>query len=198
MIGWENNQGAYFIDKLQNQINALGTEDETLQSEIGTLSSLTTTAKTNLVSAVNEVKGSADTAIANTGSLSDLTTSAKTNVVSAVNEINAKITSIGTVGGKKQVTITNTGDSFICLLLFGMSTATTVKCAYSVIIPASGNAVYDAIYTAGSNISVAVDSSNITIKNNSASTNLYMYAIVIKSGTYTSAITDIPVEPEET
>ena len=68
---------------------------------IGTLTNLTTTEKTNLVGAVNEVKGAADAAQtkandaftqANTnkasiGTLSSLTTTEKTNLVGAVNEV---------------------------------------------------------------------------------------------------------------
>lgn len=50
MIGWENNQGAYFINKLEDDISAL-------KSEIGKLSDLTTDSKTNAVSAINELNG---------------------------------------------------------------------------------------------------------------------------------------------
>ena len=48
MIGWENNQGAYFIKKLNE---ALGQVNET----IGKLSSLATSYKTSIVGAINEV-----------------------------------------------------------------------------------------------------------------------------------------------
>lgn len=51
MIGWENNQGAYFVQKLQEQI------DDAIDN-IGDVSDLNTTAD-NLTSAVNEV----DTAV---------------------------------------------------------------------------------------------------------------------------------------
>lgn len=50
----------------------------------GELSSLTTTEKTSLVGAINELDG-------NIGDLSGLTTTAKTNLVNAVNELSQKI-----------------------------------------------------------------------------------------------------------
>ena len=71
---------------------------------IGTMSSLTTTATTDLVSAINEVDAHADTNATNIsnnttdiatntsaiGTLANLTTSAKNNLVSAINEVDAK------------------------------------------------------------------------------------------------------------
>ncbi|MBO7043184.1 hypothetical protein J6W34_01310 [bacterium] len=57
----------------------------TNESSIGTLSNLETTAKTNLVSAINELKGKTD----GIGNLSNLTTSANTDLVSAINEVDA-------------------------------------------------------------------------------------------------------------
>lgn len=56
-------------------------------SSIGTLSNLTTTAKTDLVSAVNEVNSSA----VGVGDISQLTTSDKTSVVAAVNEVDGDV-----------------------------------------------------------------------------------------------------------
>ena len=54
---------------------------------IGTLSALTTTAKTNLVAAVNELDGEI-------GVLSTLTTTAKTTAVAAINEVDAAVDGI--------------------------------------------------------------------------------------------------------
>lgn len=53
-------------------------------TNIGTLANLTTTSKTNLVSAINEVDG-------DIGNISNLTTDVKTDVVSAINSIETKI-----------------------------------------------------------------------------------------------------------
>ena len=52
----------------------------------GALTDLTTTSKTNLVSAINEV----DAVASNVGNINDLTTTAKTNTVAAINEVNGK------------------------------------------------------------------------------------------------------------
>ena len=55
----------------------------------GTLSNLTTTAKTNLVAAINEVDSHADTANSNIGTMNSLTTDAKTTLVAAINEVDS-------------------------------------------------------------------------------------------------------------
>lgn len=57
----------------------------TNESSIGTLSNLETTAKTNLVSAINELKGKTD----GIGNLSNLTTESQSNLVGAINEVDA-------------------------------------------------------------------------------------------------------------
>lgn len=80
-----NVQKAYGITVLKAVYDADGnTLDEILQTydnKVGDTSSLTTTANTDLVSAINEVDG-------NVGDLSGLSTTAKTNLVAAVNELN--------------------------------------------------------------------------------------------------------------
>lgn len=58
-----------------------------VNGKVGTLSSLTTTDKTDVVSAVNEVKGET----AGIGNLSNLNTSNKSNLVSAINEVNTNV-----------------------------------------------------------------------------------------------------------
>lgn len=60
-------------------------------TSIGTLSNLTTTNKTNLVNAVNEVDGNCDTNTTNMGTLSNLTTTNKTTLVNAINEVVSNI-----------------------------------------------------------------------------------------------------------
>lgn len=78
-------------------------EADTNATSIGTLSNLTTTAKTNLVASINEVDGNADTANSNIGTLSSLTTTVKTDLVNAINEVDANAdtanTNIGTLSG---------------------------------------------------------------------------------------------------
>ena len=92
---------------LQSQITA---EVNRAKGVEGTLSSLTTDAKTNLVAAINEVDSHADTNASNLnaeisraktteGTLTNLTTDAKTNLVAAINEVDshadANTTAIG-------------------------------------------------------------------------------------------------------
>ena len=68
-----------------------------IRTSIGTLTDLTTTEKTNLVAAVNEVdvtRKANETAI---GTLGDLTTTAKTSAVEAINELDAEIGDLSTL-----------------------------------------------------------------------------------------------------
>ena len=71
-------------DKVMNNFSKIDTAVGNLQDGVGNVESLTTTAKTDLVAAINEVDG-------NIGDLSGLSTTAKENLVSAVNELNQKI-----------------------------------------------------------------------------------------------------------
>ena len=71
-------------DALEQKIAA---EEARAKGVEGRLSSLTTDAKNNLVSAINEVDTHTDTNTTNIGTLSSLTTDAKDNLVSAINEV---------------------------------------------------------------------------------------------------------------
>ena len=64
---------------------------ETAQTRIGVLANLTTTAKTDLVDAINEVDANCDSNAAKIGTLSSLTTDVKTDLVSAINSVETKI-----------------------------------------------------------------------------------------------------------
>ena len=68
---------------------APGIINDEAATAIGTLTSLTTTAKTNLVAAVNEVDAHADVANAAIGTLAELTTTEKSSLVKAINEVDA-------------------------------------------------------------------------------------------------------------
>ena len=70
-----------------------GITPEEMEAVTGKLTDLTTTAKTNLVAAINEVNGIAG----DIGDLDDLTTTAKTTLVAAVNEVNAIVADKGSV-----------------------------------------------------------------------------------------------------
>ena len=107
-------------------INEVRTTANTATTEIGTLSALTTTIKTSVVAAINEVDGHADSAqsaadTANTsiGTLASLTTTIKTDVVAAINEVdghadaaqttaNTANTSIGTLASLTTTSKTDT------------------------------------------------------------------------------------------
>lgn len=60
-----------------------------LYNQDGTLSSLTTTVKTDLVSAINEVDANTDTNTTNIGTLGSLTTTEKSTLVGAINEVDS-------------------------------------------------------------------------------------------------------------
>jgi hypothetical protein len=73
---------------------AVGTDYKTALTAIGVLSGLSTNAKSNLASAINEVFAIASTNDAEIGSIEGLTTVAKTNVVAAINELKSDIAAI--------------------------------------------------------------------------------------------------------
>lgn len=58
-----------------------------IQGNIGTLASLTTTTKTDLVSAINEVDSNSKSNATNIGTLANLETTNKTTLVNAINEV---------------------------------------------------------------------------------------------------------------
>ena len=80
---------AEYIERISNEY-VDGVTPEEMEEVTGDLDDLTTTSKTNLVSAINEVNGIA-------GDLDDLTTMEKTNLVGAINEINSAIADKGSV-----------------------------------------------------------------------------------------------------
>lgn len=95
-IGTLGADGTYIkqAKNVSDNLVALDRQVKVNADAIGTLTSLTTTEKTNLVGAVNEIKGTADSALglANTnkasiGTLTNLATTEKGNLVGAVNEV---------------------------------------------------------------------------------------------------------------
>ena len=91
------------MGKIDAGIYAAKSEADTNSSAIGTLSNLTTTAKSNLVTAINEV----DSETAGIGTLSSLTTTAKTDLVSAINEVDLDVAGIGTLANLTTTDKTN-------------------------------------------------------------------------------------------
>lgn len=201
MIGWENNQGAYFINKLQNEVDDVKETADDNEEAIGTLSDLTTTSKTTLVGAINEVDSNADSANTAIGSLANLITTDKTDIVSAINEVeelatklDTKIVSFGNVAGGKQITFTNTGSTHIVMVVFGGSVETSLKCAFLGTLSgsSSGSRIAD-LTTAGTNTTVSSSGKTITIQNKSGSSNLAVRAIIFNNMSSLSyEIADIP------
>lgn len=75
-------------DFVKTAISNLENSITTLDNEIGDLTNLTTTDKTSVVNAINEVNHLGNDAITMIGDLNDLTTSDKSNLVNAINEVN--------------------------------------------------------------------------------------------------------------
>lgn len=68
-------------------VQAIGTDVKTLTTSIGTLSSLSTTAKDNIVNAINELKGLIDTISAGAAGIDDLAGNGDTNVTWSADKI---------------------------------------------------------------------------------------------------------------
>ncbi len=74
-------------DTGQEILEELQTHSTYLSNLLGNLTGLTTTDKTSLIAAINEVKGAANTLTTNQGTISSLDTTTKSNLVIAINEI---------------------------------------------------------------------------------------------------------------
>ena len=116
-IGSLSADGNYIkkANKVAQNLSAIDEQVFKNETAIGTLSSLTTNEKTNLVGAVNEVKGTADTALglantnkANIGTLTNLTTTEKGNLVGAINEVKGSVDAANTaIAGKAGLDLGN-------------------------------------------------------------------------------------------
>lgn len=73
---------------------AVGAEIKTNRSAIGGLGSLSTTAKGNLVAAINELLSKANATASAVGTTGSLSTTAKDNLVAALNEVHAQVKAI--------------------------------------------------------------------------------------------------------
>lgn len=95
------------MSKIDAGLHEADSDAKTAISEIGDLTNLTTTVKSSLVSAINEVDGET----AQIGNLSNLTTTANTDLVSAINEVDAEAdtntTAIGTLANLETAVKTN-------------------------------------------------------------------------------------------
>lgn len=74
-------------EAIADEVGAREDADTAIKADIGTLTDLNTTDKSNLVAAINEVNRTGGGALAKIGDLNDLTTTNKDNLVSAINEL---------------------------------------------------------------------------------------------------------------
>lgn len=184
MIGWENVQGAYFIDKLQKKIDTLESESGSLQGKIGTLTNLTTSAKTNLVSAINEVDSHADTNASHIGDMTLLSTAVTGNLVGAINEVNEAVQYdclhplfLGSILKEESITFDVDGDSKIILAMFGTSQGRTG--CYMVNVSPNGSATIVNV-VAGADIAITSSTNTLTVTNNTSTADraVNIYALV--------------------
>lgn len=68
-------------------ISGIGGDIDIIEGNVGTLSNLTTTDKSSLVNAINEVDSNSDSNATNIGTLSNLETTNKSTIVNAINEV---------------------------------------------------------------------------------------------------------------
>ena len=173
-------------------------EAEQRLADLGTLSSLTTDAKSNLVAAINEVDAHTDTNATAIGNLSNLSTDAKTNVVTAINEVdshtdsnttaisqlNSKIngltlTRTSAVAGATK-TITTSADSSYLIITTGAS-ANTEHTLSTVLQGASTNNPIVCNMQTGSNVSVTASAAHtLTVTNNATSHTVYIAILTIR------------------
>lgn len=78
-------------DTLDSKIDSVDDNVTAADSHIGDLSTLTTTAKSSAVAAINELDNDLSSAEGHIGNLSSLTTTDKSSTVSAINEINGRV-----------------------------------------------------------------------------------------------------------
>ena len=123
---------------VQRTLNDAFTQANTNKASIGTLRSLTTTEKTNLVGAVNEVKGTADTALglANTNKANIGSLSADGTYIKQANNVSANLVELDKQVNTNATAITNKAN----LDLSNISTA-----GKDVIINLAGNKAGDVV-----------------------------------------------------
>lgn len=192
MIGWENNQGAYFIQKLKSVIESVSEKATDAYSNtlyIGKMSDLLTTAKDTLVKAINEVYNKI-------GNLSSLTTTSKTSVVSAINEVNStasganstanyaasKMSFIGSIAKDESIYINfnSSGASGIeDFLVIGGAQVINRICMWIVHLSSNNTIQYYPIITEGNQLSSTASGNTLTVTNTIASGSGSCYLNVI-------------------
>jgi len=154
-----------------------------VSNSVGTLTSLTTTAKTDLVSAINEVKsdipnisGYATTSAlgttnTNVGTLSNLNTSTKTDLVSAINSVN---TALETANGTITTNTTNIGNNTTSIgtINTNIGTLSSLNTTAKTIVPAINEVLGDlSNYATTSSLSNYATTAALGTANGNISTN---------------------------
>jgi hypothetical protein len=108
-----------FNTRLKNAVRGaleyLAGQIDSSNTNIGTLSSLTTSSKTSAVTAINEVDANADTANTSIGTLASLTNPVKTNLVASINGMNTGKVYVSTVAELVAAVAAQTAGQFIFL-----------------------------------------------------------------------------------
>lgn len=151
------------MSKIDAGIHAAKAEADTNATAIGDLSSLTTTAKTSLVAAANEIDADVATNTNNIatntsniatntsaiGTLSNLTTTSKTDLVVAANEINSKVGNLANLDtNAKGNTVAAINEVNYNIDLFNLNTFTDVSDSVSI---TSGGTLTSATITVAKN-----------------------------------------------
>lgn len=151
MIGWENDRGAYFINKLQGQINSVEETAETAEDNIGKMSDLTTSSKTTLVGAVNELDALAKAT--NARFLTDL------------------------VSGRASASVTFTVSASARIMLVSFGASTAVCGLWLVNNASSGDSITAYEIKKGTSLTVTTESNKLTLANANAA-GMFVRALV--------------------
>jgi hypothetical protein len=182
--------------EVDNNFSNLNTWGNTINSNVGVLSNLTTTATSNIVIAINELVSSNSISNvlitglrSNVGIISNLTTYNNANLVVAINELNTKATSNVTItrGNISGVVLTNsTYNANTIDIAYGGTGQTTRVTAINALLPAqTGNTNYF-LRTDGANVKWS--SADITITNDtSTNATYYLSLTTASSGSINSA-----------
>ena len=121
-------------------------------NEIGTLSNLVTSEKSNVVAAINEVAANAVQSEGDIGSLSNLTTTDKSNLVGAINELAALLAITGS-SQTEAVTSTSTDGETKDITSISLDTGKYLVLAICSANTASASEVVQCFITLGENVS---------------------------------------------
>lgn len=160
-IGWENDRGAYFINKLNEKVEGL---TDTVDSVSDSVDDITEDVGA-LTDTLDSVSDSVDEITGDVGDISALTTESKTSVVSAINEVNGKIRFLTPVTNSTvDVTVPNNYRGLV--IAIGAVSARTGM--WYVSCTGSGAVVATAIGTAGANVTMTAGTNKIVIGTNVA------------------------------